>query len=560
MINTLKQMDSTTDELRVFRLEVAGSITWLNQAHQTNFLVWEWRDHWELMTAEADITRLDHEILIHQHLGQIPCDSRFSTLNLPNGLALVVIPITGTPRRRILAGIVSQSCIDYFPDVLRLLIKQKRQNRLLTEQHRLLEYYANDLSQNFVELSWFSTLIENMAFNEIDGKLTSAAREALGGLQEFIKAESLTIVLSDQIAQSDLAGYKRIFNLGKQELDVEKIGQLLRLAGPNYFCESYVNNFVAAEPSFLGGEIHSVVITPALCHHRCFGWLIAVNCEQREHDLEWMNSSEQSNAKFTTRSMVLMEAAASVLATHAHNLQLLNEQQTLLIGTVRSLVNTLDAKDKYTCGHSDRVAQIAKCIAREYGLPEQDCQRIYLAGLLHDIGKIGVRDEVLQKTGVLTPEEYDEIKLHPVFGYEILKHLHQLQHVLPGVMHHHESWDGTGYPHQLKDAEIPLAARILAVADAYDAMTSHRPYRKGMAPRQAEAILVQGSGKQWDPDAVAAFFRVLPKIQNIICDKQKRSYLPVKQSEYVFDDDLFECEDQVLSAILTTTCLSDVAK
>ncbi|MCA8985274.1 MAG: HD-GYP domain-containing protein [Planctomycetaceae bacterium] len=561
MISLVKRNDQQGETLRIFRLDVSACQAWLNQAFQTKFLTWEWRESWKPLASETEVGRSEQEYLYYQHLERISPETGYHTITLENQDSLVILPIYGTPQRRILVGIVPWGSAEYLPDIIRLLIRQKHQARLLNEQHNLLEHYAKESTRNFLELGWFGKLIENAAFTENEGELTDAAHQALKNLQEFIQADSLAVVLCNPSASSDSEIIKRIINLGEIPMDEAGATRLLRMGGPNYFCESYLNNTIDTYPEYEESGIRSLMIAPALCNHRCFGWLIALKSDRRGVPARRMETPENgSHAMFSTRATILLEATASILATHMNNLRLLNEQQTLLIGTVRSLVNTLDAKDRYASGHSDRVAQIGKCIARELGLAEPDCQKIYLAGLLHDIGKIGVRDEVLVKPGKLTPEEYDEIKQHPTFGYEILKHLHQLQHVLPGVMHHHETWDGRGYPHQLKGEEIPMAARILAVSDAYDAMISDRPYRAGMPPQQAEAILVQGSGRQWDPNVVAAFFRVLPRIHQIISVKDKLSDLPVTHSEYAFEDDLVEVEDQMLSAILITTTQNDSSK
>jgi putative nucleotidyltransferase with HDIG domain len=179
------------------------------------------------------------------------------------------------------------------------------------------------------------------------------------------------------------------------------------------------------------------------------------------------------------------------------------------LSLTESLVNALDARDPYSAGHSVAVAVYARDLAREIGLPEHEVQRTYLAGLLHDIGKIAVPDAILRKPAALSVAEFDEIRLHPSIGEEILRPSEHLQDVLPAVRHHHERIDGKGYPDQLRDAQIPLQARIIAVADAYNAMTSDRPYRDAMHPELAQRILVQNQGMQHDPFLVSAFRRLL---------------------------------------------------
>ncbi len=189
-------------------------------------------------------------------------------------------------------------------------------------------------------------------------------------------------------------------------------------------------------------------------------------------------------------------------------------QAELFTGFLQALLSTVDAKDHYTAGHSHRVARIAACLARQMGLSSAQRDTLYLAGLLHDIGKIGIDDRVLNKPGRLTPEEFDQIKQHPQLGYDILQSVKQLECVLPAVLHHHEAWDGSGYPHGLEGNNIPQLARILAVADALDAMSSARPYRSQVLSNQKiDVILRQGAGRQWDPEVIDAFFAVSQEIR-----------------------------------------------
>jgi len=179
------------------------------------------------------------------------------------------------------------------------------------------------------------------------------------------------------------------------------------------------------------------------------------------------------------------------------------------ISLTESLVNALDARDPYSAGHSVAVAVYARDIAIEIGLDPGRVPRLYLSGLLHDIGKIAVPDAILTKPAALTDDEFDEIKKHPVVGEQILLPSKHFADILPAVRHHHERIDGKGYPDGLRDDAIPLEARIIAVADAYNAMTSNRPYRDAMTPELAVRVLEQNQGMQHDPFLVTAFTRVL---------------------------------------------------
>lgn len=206
--------------------------------------------------------------------------------------------------------------------------------------------------------------------------------------------------------------------------------------------------------------------------------------------------------EFGTIEADLMKSAAMILAAHLINQRQYHEIEQMFEGMTQSLVSALDAKDAYTCGHSSRVSDLAVELALRLGFDDDGVNRIRMAGILHDIGKIGVEDSVLRKPGKLTAMEFEQIKQHPVLGYEILSGIRPFRKILPAVRHHHETWDGTGYPDGLVGEMIPRDAQILAVADAFDAMTSDRPYRKGMPLERVIEIFRQGRGTQWSSDVV----------------------------------------------------------
>ena len=185
---------------------------------------------------------------------------------------------------------------------------------------------------------------------------------------------------------------------------------------------------------------------------------------------------------------------------------ILRENYTQIISAMRLLVDT---KDIYTRGHSDRVAYYAARIAREMGKDQAFCEQLHVAGLFHDIGKIGVPDNILLKDGRLTEEEYAKIKEHPAAGAKILSSLTRFQPIVPIIRAHHERIDGKGYPDGLRGTQIPLEARIIAVADSYDAMTSNRRYRSSLGEEKAVKELIAGKGSQFDGELVDWFLRVL---------------------------------------------------
>jgi putative nucleotidyltransferase with HDIG domain len=177
-------------------------------------------------------------------------------------------------------------------------------------------------------------------------------------------------------------------------------------------------------------------------------------------------------------------------------------------GTVRSLANAVDARDMATADHSGRVAEYAVAIAREMGLDESEVREIQVAGFLHDVGKIGIHDDILAKRGPLTDAEWNTMRRHPLLGYEILQPVAISEKIKKAVRHSHEWWDGSGYPDGLVGRRIPLAARVIAVADAFESFTTDRPYRASGDPRKAVEEIQRCAGTQFDPQVVETFLRI----------------------------------------------------
>jgi len=208
---------------------------------------------------------------------------------------------------------------------------------------------------------------------------------------------------------------------------------------------------------------------------------------------------------FTTEETTLLTIAARDLALAVENEELRESRRRDTIGIVATLIEAIEAKDRFNRGHSRRVADLARRFAHHVGLPRRERELIEVAAQLHDIGKIGVPEEILNKPGRLDDEEFDIIKSHPVIGEQILRPLDFLSETRPIVRHHHERWDGRGYPDGLRGSAIPHEAAMLSIVDAYDAMTSNRPYREGMPHGRALQILRDGAGTQWNPDLVREF-------------------------------------------------------
>jgi HD-GYP domain-containing protein (c-di-GMP phosphodiesterase class II) len=235
---------------------------------------------------------------------------------------------------------------------------------------------------------------------------------------------------------------------------------------------------------------------------------------------------KKSGEIYTYNDAELLDTICSQAAFSIENTKLYGDLQASYLSTVRSLVTALEAKDDYTKGHSERVANYAKAIAVEMKLSNKNVQLLYEVSLLHDVGKIGVSEQILNKKTKLSAREFEHIQSHTITGEKILSTVESIREGLSAVRHHHERLNGDGYPDGLSESNIPLPARILAVADAYDAMTTKRPYRNAMTPKEAVDELKQHSCQQFDPAVVRAFISVLLRLggtQNLIISDTKKS-------------------------------------
>ncbi|MDY6787252.1 MAG: GAF domain-containing protein [candidate division WOR-3 bacterium] len=221
--------------------------------------------------------------------------------------------------------------------------------------------------------------------------------------------------------------------------------------------------------------------------------------------------NKKGGGQFTDDDIRIFESLARQSAVAIENAKLYNDLSELTKQSISSIVTAVEKRDRYTRGHTERVTEYCLKIAEAMGFDSEKMHKLELAALLHDVGKIGISDNILLKKGALTDEEYDEIKKHPRKGIEIVGRIEQLSEIKEGILYHHERIDGRGYPAGLKGNEIPLTARIIAVADAYDAMTTNRPYRNSLSVEEAKRRLSESSGTQFDPRIVEIMLLILEK-------------------------------------------------
>jgi putative nucleotidyltransferase with HDIG domain len=393
-----------------------------------------------------------------------------------------------------------------------LLMERMADAKRIKKLERETENISSHLATTYEEISILYRLTQNLRISESDEDLGLLALE---WMHEVMPARGLAIYLLSAVEKSTESSHQNtrgkpvLLRHGECPLDQAQFGQLIDYLDLTSEHHPRVINRSAADYSdWPFSEIRQMIAVPLAEGDNLFGWLAVFN--------------HATGEDFGTVESSLLGSVAAILGIHGGNLELYRQQAELFAGIVRVLTSAIDAKDPYTCGHSDRVARISVRLAQEIGCDAETVNTIYLSGLLHDIGKIGIDDNVLRKPGILTESEYEHIKEHVTIGHKILMELKSLDDVLPVVLHHHESWDGSGYPIHLPGEKIPLSARIVAVADAFDAMASKRPYRDIMSDEKIEEIFKSGSAKQWDPTVVEAFFRSREDVKEIVSGSDDR--------------------------------------
>ncbi len=416
-----------------------------------------------------------------------------SIVSAEGNRSVFAIPLIDTECEKWYAiGRLNEPPNDSARKLLRVAGEAIRRQHHIDSQHRVILNCEGELERGCNERIWLRQLNAQRAIRK--KAVGQQSRQSIESLRTLIDAEAIAIFMYSDRGH-DNHGLESMIS-GKPNWTRDDIRHLLQRIQKPRCGDSVVLNDVDFQ--LPNGVLRSCVVVP-VGESEPIGYVIALNRRRKSQ----LTQSEKECGFGSVDAELLHEVAAFLLADGYSNANLLESEQ-LVLGTLRAMSNAIEARDPYTHGHSERVGSVGYQIARRLNLSEVSCQEIYLAGVLHDIGKIGIPDHVLLKPGKLEPEEFDVIRKHPEIGHRILEELGKLKFALPGVLYHHERVDGTGYPHNLVGDEIPLMARILAVSDAYDAMTSSRVYRNAMGKQRAVEILRIGVGSQWDCNVVQA--------------------------------------------------------
>lgn len=429
-----------------------------------------------------------------EEMGRVPYDLVISDLKMPRmgGIELLdeipkvnpntlTVIMTGFGTVETAIDAMKRGAYDYvlkpfkMEEVIHIVQRGIEKQRLRAENLRLKEavslYRVSEAISASLSLDQVLQTIADSALNEIGADVVSTwLDDNRGG---FVERQ---LVVADQINREDVG-----------RLDPEAVATFL-IQDQNLLEQGASGcRFFSVKPT---APLVSLISVPLKIKRRLFGW---VALESFSRSMRF----DEGHRKLL--SIIGARAAASI-----ENARLYEDLQATFQQTIEGLAKAIDKMDRYTSGHSDRVALYATFLSRRLGLPDDIVEVVRQSALMHDIGKIGCVLN-LNKPGKLTQEEYEVFKKHPQYGRDILEPIRFLHPLIPGVHLHHERWDGRGYPLGLKGNEIPLIARIIAVADAYDAMTSNRAYRRALPHDVALGEIERCSGTQFDPEVSAAF-------------------------------------------------------
>jgi len=391
-----------------------------------------------------------------------------------------------------------------FEGVIEFLLNENNipENNELSSLKTIIQNYINNLlnfSFNSKKIDEFTKLIEISNILNSTLNIDLLIDKIIGEARKVMQTEGCSLMLIDP--NTNELAFKTVHGKKREIIKEFKIPAGKGIAGfIAQTGESVIVNDVRKDPRFYiqtdlksGFKTKNLLGVPLKVQDKIIGVIEAVNKKE----------------DFNKDDLKFFQALANQASIAIQNAQLYSELRSLFLNTIRSIVNAIDAKDPYTKGHSERVTKYSVLLAKHLKLQQNIIESVQLASLLHDVGKIGIDEKILRKPSKLTDEEYNEIKKHPVIGENILKPIESLKEILPAIRHHHERWDGRGYPDNLKENQIPFIARIIALADTYDAITSDRPYRKGKDKEYAIYEIKRCSGLQFDPYLVKKFIDII---------------------------------------------------
>jgi putative nucleotidyltransferase with HDIG domain len=353
---------------------------------------------------------------------------------------------------------------------------------------------------------------------DLMGEGAPSVTRLLGSTKDILTSLDLGSLLTRLAAA--LGSFVRIDGLSLNLSDVSEELLLLR-RGDSFKQEMVYGSLITSPTSFawdaLAGGVPRVlrnldqrqdVTFPSYVPREGFKSLIAVPLISGSHRIGLVTIFLKGSADVSSDVLAIISIVASATAGAIENSELVRRIEKNYFSTVEALAAAIEVKDPYTRGHSKRVTQYAIVLAERFGVSQADVTNLQYGATLHDIGKIGISEAILNKPGKLNPEEFDVIRKHPVIGDHIIERVDFLQGSRPVVRAHHERFDGTGYPDGLKDEDIPFLARIVAVVDFFDALTSDRPYRKAFSVDQTCLMIREGIGREFDPMVAKEFLAI----------------------------------------------------
>lgn len=379
------------------------------------------------------------------------------------------------------------------------LLSGKFQTQVNQEKHT--EVFSKELTQIYEELALMYKLGSNMKVSNSDSNYLQLACDSLKGI---VNLEGIVILLEKEIYNERrmlLTAGSGLIDFNEDTINMIHSRLLVELSEDR---EALLDSSIGQPYKYKWPEnIKSIIAVPLFGKDRKQRGL-SVETDGQNSVIGVMAAiNRMDKPDFDSADLKLFNSVVNGCAVFVENGRLFSDIKELFLGSLKALSSSIDAKDKYTRGHSERVAFISQWIAERCAekmkIDKDVINNIYLCGLLHDVGKIGIPEAVLCKNGKLTSEEYECIKKHPVIGASIINEIKQMHNILPGILYHHERYDGKGYPNGLAGDEIPLLGKIVGLADSFDAMTTKRIYRKALTLEAALKEIEDGLGTQFDP-------------------------------------------------------------